>query len=776
MQIRSKFHNKEDVHDFLITQLKKVRTTTTFFVGAGISQPSHLPLSSDIARKVVAALCMDPELEIHQRNLSDRVGEADLKMEVLFEIIQNMVGAKLKRLFSIFEGGKPNLYHYFLSRLLAAERTKHVVTTNFDQLIEDSSDVKLNIFATESTHSERLTQSVFKIHGTVEDPDTIIAVLSQVSQGLSPNKRQLMQETLRNICIVIGWRDHDIDLTPLFYEAGKGNLIWFHYDPEVSLVFDFMLKPENRYLEQKGLEHVQQILERTGGALVACDPLVFISDLWQNLTDELGSIPEVKSSETTIIDSAIINWAQSLQPFERLVIVGDILRHIADWDHAFKVFEIVKTKTLLDSDLPFFYQRMGNCAVHLQRWDHAFNYFHLLLQSKGYQLSFEAFIDQCPEEPSLATIYGNFGSLLEKIGRYKEAATCYKMDMILCKKFKLLGLSSAYVNYAAMLVQLGEIEEAKRMANLGIIEAMREGNYFALGIGYSGLALIAVIIGDLNETEAQLAKAYECNFILCQPDRQVDTLIDLAQLWCTKGEFSEAIKFASRALEISELHNLIYNKASSWMTIGIIRKEEGCYKQLILGHSSKREYKASLKAYKNALKQLGTSTDEQKLKSQILNNRGLLYHLMTNGKRAYEDLFTSLEIRTQLLDEFGRAYVLNNLGLTMIHGGGLDQAEGFLQESLEIFERFKHKVGQCQVMNDLGITYGTRFLLDSLSNSNNQSTLRSYYQKAETYYKKSLELAKELQIPIKISQAEQNLNKLMDFRKGTNKDKGDHNE
>lgn len=758
-QERPILKNMDDLHNFLVSELKVANHPVSFFVGAGISipPPSSLPSANNIIKDVIEALCIEPELDIYRRDLPKRSLDAGMKMEVLFEIIHNH-NANLNALFSMFKCNEPNLYHYFIARLIEANLVNYVVTTNFDSLIERASRVNLNVMASEPDHAMRNNRSLFKIHGTVDKPDTIIAVLQQVSRGLSTNKRQLLKETLENTCIVVGWSDYDIDLTPSFFEAEKGKLIWFLHSPNIRKVVDFMETPETEVISDNRLKNIQRILKANRGVLVACDPLPFFLDVWRSLKEELGSIPPLETKVCTDVVSISSNWGKSLMSVERLMIVGNILRHLASWSESINLFRQVEKQLTIPAQMYYVHYQMGLCSTFLCNWDDAFKYFQLALKDKGYQPSIETLLDDCPEDPELAVLYGNIGILLKEIGRLHDAAKCKSMDLSLCERFGLEGQSVACTNYAKILFLLGKIEDAEKIAEKGIRVGIQEGNIFAVSEGRSVLAATAASRGDWIGAEDQLKRALEICEIVGKPDQQASILHDLAGHACNIGNFEAAHEYANKALKISESYNLRDMQANIQMTIGIIHKEEAVHDLPVLIPSSDPHFDESLEAYSKALELIKSrSLYNDRLKSMILNNRGLLYCLNGNIERAALDLWESLQIRTQLLDDVGRAIILDNLALVFLRVGGVNEAEGYLMEALTICKKFKITVGQCQVLHDLGFVYRIKLKLSRTIGELNRTEWEDFYQKAENFYTQSLQLARQLQIPIKIRQAQRSI-------------------
>jgi hypothetical protein len=133
--IRPSLTGIEDVRQFLGELWSGSAPQSAIFAGAGISvpEPSGLPLAQDVIEHATHALANDPAVAPYCRDLLESVQKANVKMEVLFEIVQRSAASKLTTLFEVFDGLNPNLYHHFLARLLKASSISHIVTPNFDR-------------------------------------------------------------------------------------------------------------------------------------------------------------------------------------------------------------------------------------------------------------------------------------------------------------------------------------------------------------------------------------------------------------------------------------------------------------------------------------------------------------------------------------------------------------------------------------------------------------------------------------------------------------------
>lgn len=753
----------EGVSSFLATAWSTPGRQISVFAGAGISvpPPSSLPSAIEIIRSLTAALCAHPGTSQYAASLPEAVLASRMKMEVLFEVIERNAGSKLLELFHLFEADAPNLYHYFLARLLEVGALSHIITTNFDCLIERASHGGLTVLATEAEHASRPSPALYKIHGTVDRPETMIAVLNQVSRGLPVNKTRLLRETLKRACIVIGWSDDDIDLTPPFLQVESELLLWFVYDPQSPRVIDFGAHPQPQ--ELPGVQpKVLRILQRNRGICVICDPLKLFLDVWSKLEPLLGGIPILEPAARPNVAAAVSAWADSLPLFERLLIVGDVLHRLTRWNEAQQVF---KQAEPLAADAPQSFNvhnKLGLCFTHLSRWRDAFHYYDLCLADKGYRGTIEVLLEERPtHDPELAVLYGNVGMLLGKIGRIHDSAICHEQDAFLCARFGLGEASLACSNLAVVLGQLGDFKRAAEVAERAKELGLEEGNLDAIEGAHQVFAHCAAVAGDLNRSADELGAALDIAYMLGRPNVQIAHLKDFAQHCYTTGNIGAALQYLDEALKLAEHYNLTSAQAEVWMVKGVTLKESAVLKYPMESLSAAPELQESLAAYNRSIALLTNKDADQKLRSVILTNRGLLFHLLGEHERAYSELWESLQIRTNLLDEIGQATILNNLGLVLLTSeNGLEQSESSLRKALSIYEHFGHQLGRCQVLHDLAGVHITK-----LQRALRRGKLRKLrgsddYNKALAYLNESLQLAIRLQAPGKIKQAEYNLRAL----------------
>jgi hypothetical protein len=171
--------------------------------GAGVSMlsPSSLPswwrLNIDTYRKFAGD---DPEL----RGFADAIEQMPLPPSVLAQFLWEILGSdEYPNSLGVLRSGVPNQNHHVLAALAARDCLTDIVTLNFDRLHERalaSAGVAYTVNVSsqaEPLHpSKKDTLGVWKLHGTIDRPETILATLDQTTreQGIGPEKKASLRE------------------------------------------------------------------------------------------------------------------------------------------------------------------------------------------------------------------------------------------------------------------------------------------------------------------------------------------------------------------------------------------------------------------------------------------------------------------------------------------------------------------------------------------------------------------------------------------------------
>eukprot|EP00808_Paulinella_micropora_P013491 g57566.t1 len=186
------------------------------YAGAGVSMsapscsPSWWRLMSEL---VEATFNAAPEKHKNKKvGSSDASRQPEEVMESFYYIIQQ----KLLTVFQLLEEGRPNANHVAMAKMVKTGKIKAIFTTNFDVFIERAlreEGVEFKVVVTAEEFKEYLDGGMkdFAIHGTVERPDTIVAVANhyKMGKGFSGAKADVLGKLLQDCPTVFlgysGW-------------------------------------------------------------------------------------------------------------------------------------------------------------------------------------------------------------------------------------------------------------------------------------------------------------------------------------------------------------------------------------------------------------------------------------------------------------------------------------------------------------------------------------------------------------------------------------------
>jgi len=208
--------------------------------GAGVSMlpPSSLPswwrLNIDAYRAFVAD---DAELGA----FVDAIEKLPLPPSVLAQFLWEILGSEeYPNSLAVLRGGVPNRNHRVIATLAANGLLRDIVTLNFDRLHERAlaeSGVAYEVNAATPVQASPAGDSgaaiVWKLHGTIESPETIFATLDQTTRehGIGPEKKTALRQIReRANLLVLGYSGGDFFLDPDYLGfvscPGPGSLIW----------------------------------------------------------------------------------------------------------------------------------------------------------------------------------------------------------------------------------------------------------------------------------------------------------------------------------------------------------------------------------------------------------------------------------------------------------------------------------------------------------------------------------------------------------------------
>lgn len=241
-----------------IEQLRSYLTegerSVVFFVGAGASAAGNtqMPTTPALLRQILMdSLNRSGGFSAESNGLADHIGETSYRIgfEITLNDFWQICRQATTLLYTAFaeleEKCTPNFVHTFLAYWLSTGGI--VLTTNYDRLIEREwvkveqginvryQEVGSNSFANWQEDLKR-GGCLFKLHGSLDAPDSCLGALEHVTTHLAGNRASLLAEIIqhRPLCFV-GWRGVDPDIPPLLSKLYKPKdpslpIFWVHYE------------------------------------------------------------------------------------------------------------------------------------------------------------------------------------------------------------------------------------------------------------------------------------------------------------------------------------------------------------------------------------------------------------------------------------------------------------------------------------------------------------------------------------------------------------------
>jgi hypothetical protein len=217
--------------DFALLQLSR---PAVLVAGAGISvrPPAAAPLWTEIAADTIRLLLEVLQVGRDDWDLSKDYGAAAQALsrhpELLFEQIRINVGTDqiLARLVELLSRGKPNVCHLAIADLCRRGLIRGIVTTNFDNYLEMALEQLHVPYRTVVPPAMAVPPSpgllIFKVHGDLRAPTSIVMTLNRSAQPLSRDAASLLRRMMSDSDLLItGYSGHDLDIFPIIQGAAR---------------------------------------------------------------------------------------------------------------------------------------------------------------------------------------------------------------------------------------------------------------------------------------------------------------------------------------------------------------------------------------------------------------------------------------------------------------------------------------------------------------------------------------------------------------------------
>lgn len=189
--------------------------------GAGISKDSPANLPSWWDYNIILLECIgemgSKALGSNQNLLNMDTVKRKISVTSVSEFfVDRIAGEHYYPLLSMLDGAQPNVHHFMLAQLFDLGIIHAIVTTNFDTLIEKAFEQKKVSFSVYNSPTNYYQEkngnscAIYKIHGSADNPEFAIDTIHQKMQGLSIEKKHILQKLFaENHILFVGFSGED---------------------------------------------------------------------------------------------------------------------------------------------------------------------------------------------------------------------------------------------------------------------------------------------------------------------------------------------------------------------------------------------------------------------------------------------------------------------------------------------------------------------------------------------------------------------------------------
>ncbi len=691
----------------------------TFLVGAGISMdpPSCLPSAREICR-VLLGFCTPAD------SVEELLSLQTLRYELIVEEMQKYIDKDLKFMDYFDVILNPNFVHEFLAR--AVIQKHHVVTTNFDYLIEralmkvlpgDKHGVIRSVITRRDfeTYKDAIATfssgllPVYKIHGsrknllTGEDTrESLVTTISALGRdraegetfAIEPYKKPAVESIMNGrVLIVMGYSgSDDFDIGPVLKELPHlRRLIWVdHVQGEAMEALE--IKKEARFGEVKGLSKVEALLAEIRHDaefdvfLVRSNTSRFVRTvLWPIL------LPGMDASDLRVPENAppqqpsFKDWAAPFYTSEtdhhRYLLSAVLLADLRQFKSSIKASEkglVLATSSGTPAERGSFLNMLAMVNESLGNYDDSLKFHEESLQidvKTGFR-------------DGEATGNNGIGVIHYHRGNYTEAIRYFEKAIEISKALDIASGRGGSDGYSA-----------------------KTGHYF------NNLAKVYLDTGQNDKAFALLEEAIKAASKDGDLDAKAKDLSNIAQIFKIRGDYQRALESLDEALRIDVQLGNIRGMGARYSFIGGVYYAQGhydkareCYEKNLAISDQMGDYVGKGTALAN-LAAVAIARDELDKALPLLEDalraaekaKTPLYIALRHAKigqvhqkrKAYPDAIKEFQIAIDIDRQIGAldslAINLNNLALVYSDAGDLETSLALHKEGLTIASQTGNK-------------------------------------------------------------------------------------
>ena len=576
------------------------RSRLVVFVGAGASMgaPTNLPSWRDVNRIVVRSLAAtaasavgDTIAEKAAKLILTRHEKEKLPPEYQAQLLAEFLHGRYFEVLRHIDSDRPNATHLAIAWLARLGCVRAVVTTNFDRLLETAFatvGVPLEVhyqpthFRDLAADLNRLEKSdgpcqLLKLHGSVDNPETLIDTLAQRKQGFPPAVMASVHHLLRaNHWLFVGFSGLDLEAEP--------NYLGLMQESHAAEGFTWLVRAKT---EPKPAVVALKELYGDRGTIVFGD----LPDWMLDFTSLISPEPQAwiatrghadassgTGSPTDALQRAAAAWAENLSPNVCAMSLAFVVAACAEPQAAAKLVE-----TLLEKiDERWSQTPEPSVGQHLMK-ALAANALGVLLAGLGRHeeavRSFTTAVDlaiHVGDPDTRDRCRGNLAGSLETLGRVDDARETYESALA---GYRLrrdpVAIAFGLTSLASYLIRQMHLGEAQTLAEEAIVYAKRAGDERIRGTALHDLGMIAKLRGDYP-LALEIFAEVERLFTRLGNDEAVAACVgNRGEVLAALGQFDEAERLQRWVLQIEEALERLDNQGATCLSLGALNRKRG---------------------------------------------------------------------------------------------------------------------------------------------------------------------------------------------------------
>lgn len=525
------------------------KSNKAIFCGAGISYHSGLPIVNILIEKILKTLQVE-NAEIQN------ILNSNIPFEYFMETIRNEVN--IDKLIDIYGMGKPNATHYYIAELVKRGEVKNIMTTNFDQLIENAlleQEIEFKVFSDEASFNKIEWNSpivkVIKIHGCFSSKKELAITMKNVARksrckGKNAALKNFFNKTINANIVIMGYSCSDLfDISPVLEEI----------DTAICSSINFLEHSNDlkKNVEHIGLKNDKNPFKKFEGLRYFINTDDYVKEEAKKLENYCYEF----FSHKTLWEENVALWLSDAieENTEGVIkqIPARLFYNIGNFTKSQEYFEQSMLMAQLSNNQIMFYSEMGNLAMTLNCLGNYKQARVLLEESTKACKNLENVNGQLTQLQAL-------GNVCRNLSDFEGAILAYDEAIKLCvKENDISSLCNALGNAASAYNHTSRPDEAIKYLNKGLEIAVAIGDKQSEGSMLCSFGIAYAKKGEMQKAINYIQQSINVTQMLGDRQGECIALHNLSNIYMTFDNYEKSKEIAVLALNIAmELKSLAH--------------------------------------------------------------------------------------------------------------------------------------------------------------------------------------------------------------------------